>query len=771
MIYYFKFIVVIFLSLPFWGFTQNKQIEYGIVASNFMAGITAKETQIESVNIFTEFGKTIYVYQISDNGGWVLIKEYEDGHSEVSGFSDKGVLEIQNNPIFGRITNEIQNIPLTLKSAPLSQTRSITETHTVENFVPTVWGGVNQDDASGNNVYAANYYTPYHCSPGCVAITTAQLLNYYEWPIVGEGNHIYSDNYDGTAMRHQSFFDNTILEWDNLANIYHQATTTAEQQVALGRLMYNTAVSYDMNFEPTGSTANIIDGPFAYTNFFRFTSHYELVSWSSFWTRLNENILNYMPVPMAITATGTGDGHAVLITGFKVISGNNYYYINWGWWNRNGENGWYNIENWDGTGGGYNQVDGAVLDVVPIPQITSITPTGNANDFNIHWEVSGIISPEEFTLEQNKDNEGWVEVSNILTSQDYVYSNPTGQVYQFRVKSKIQGTYYADSWSEPRVYAVNGSYNGYAVFEGSQYAYARQTPQSDHDFPADYTFEAWIRVKGNNQTGDVVFDKKTTFSMYITDVTATDFSIEYKSYSNSSDILQSAATGSKLLLNQWNHIAVSKTGSTTYLFVNGQQRDINTSSVFTLTNSTNALNIGEKYVSSYTNHIKADMDNIRFSNIGRYSSSFTPDRNAYFTLDANTKGYFTFQNVHKIRFKDSSFEQSVIVKNETNYITWNCDFLDIPNFEYEITVADWVNLYPNPTNNFLYLQLNEPYTSNSSEIHYGIYDVAGKLLNEKVISANHENTHGIDVSSLNSGIYFLKLSHKSVHTNIKFIKL
>jgi hypothetical protein len=69
--------------------------------------------------------------------------------------------------------------------------------------------------------------------------------------------------------------------------------------------------------------------------------------------------------------------------------------------------------------------------------------------------------------------------------------------------------------------------------------------------------------------------------------------------------------------------------------------------------------------------------------------------------------------------------------------------------------------YPNPVNNIL----NVSYTKNQSEtITFRIIDVLGKIVIQE-----KELTTSIDVSSLNNGNYFLKVSSETSSENIPFV--
>lgn len=632
---------------------------------------------------------------------------------------------------------------------------TITFSQTKEPFLTDVWGGVNCFDDNNRAVYPGNYYTPSHSSAGCVAISMSQVLYYYKWPIIGVGSNVYSDYYNGTLTRHASFFDNIEYDWANMLDEYQGVASTETEQKAVGELFYSVACGLEMNFEPSGSTSNVNKTPFVYQNFFRYACHYEDVSWGSFWSRLKENVLAGYPVPIAISATRTGDGHVVVANGYKEIDGKPYYYLNWGWYNENGINGWYNIQGWTSASAGYNTVDGATFDIMPNPQITSIEKTGATNDFTIKWEVSERINWNEFTLEQKVDGGDWTEVATGITDKEYTISNPVGNVYQFRVKSMIDDVYYVDSWSEPEVYAVQGSIDGYGVFGGSQYAYAYQTPDSDLNFTNDYTFETWIRLKSNSSSGDVIIDQQPVFGLEVANVGTSDYAVKFISHSTNAE-LSSSTTGAKLAMNEWVHVAVSHSGNTTKLFVNGVLREENTSTNFNLNSSNSALNIGERYSGGYSGLIEADLDQIRISSSARYSSNFTPLKEQIYEVDESTILYLPFQNVHSVRLKDAASNLSFRVQNATNYVEWSFDETSgsLNNETFEL-IKSSLSVFPNPvTDNKLQISFNEQLDLRN--IEFKAFDSQGRSI--QISSFKTEfNQWNITFNHAIPGIYFLKI--------------
>ncbi len=696
------------------------------------------------------------------NGGYIIVSENPPSFS-VLAFSENNEFIVKNNPFLQGKENK--TLTISLNKLDENNKNNVKDSKDdIPPFMTDVWGGVNCQNASGSTVYPSNYYTPNHCSPGCVAIAPSQILHYYEWPIIGVGNNVFSDNYNGNLLRHKAFFDENNYDWANMLDEYMGVDSTTEEQQAIGELMYDMGVALAMNYEPYGSTNNLVNVPFVLENFFRFSGHYEEKSWSEFWSHLYESMQQQRPVPIAVENTNTGDGHVMVANGYKYLNDKNYYYINWGWWNSYGLNGYYNLEGWNSGTSGYNLVLGAIFDMFPEPQITSISPNGNADDFVIHWEVSDKLNWEEFTLQQKVDQGNWEDVATGINEQNYTITNPSGTVYQFRVKAKVDGNYYAASYSEVKIYAVEDWYNGYVSFEGSQYAYARQTPDYDLDFSGDYTFETWIRVQNDNQDYNVIIDQQNVFGFTIHEVSTNDYSVRFNSHTTNQTI-SSNQSGSKLQVGQWYHIAVSKTGNQTKLFVDGTERAVYSGSGLNLSTANGALNIGEKYHGSYSSWILADFDQMRISSIGRYSTSFTPTRDHQFTTDTETIAYFTFQDVHRVRFKDEAYNLSVIVKNQTDYITWNFEEStgSLP-IEEQIAFNQFVHVYPNPAKEFINIKIEKNKYFDYTDFSIYLYDLNGKRI-KKTIKEN-----SIDISNLNPGIYILKLISENLTATKKIIK-
>jgi len=87
-------------------------------------------------------------------------------------------------------------------------------------------------------------------------------------------------------------------------------------------------------------------------------------------------------------------------------------------------------------------------------------------------------------------------------------------------------------------------------------------------------------------------------------------------------------------------------------------------------------------------------------------------------------------------------------------------YQDTPILELQDQALANIKLYPNPATNRLYL------AGNSQEItHISIYSISGTMVTEK-----SELDSGIDVSSLNSGIYLIKITSEYGSVTKKILK-
>ncbi len=104
--------------------------------------------------------------------------------------------------------------------------------------------------------YPYNLFTPSETPVGCVAVSMAQVMNYWKYPIHGWGSHSYVPEYNQNFGEQTADFGNTFYDWDNMvAKLDTNSDLDADTTQAIAELMYHCGVSVEMNYRPTGSGA------------------------------------------------------------------------------------------------------------------------------------------------------------------------------------------------------------------------------------------------------------------------------------------------------------------------------------------------------------------------------------------------------------------------------------------------------------------------------------------------------------------------------------
>lgn len=206
---------------------------------------------------------------------------------------------------------------------------------------------------------------------GCMATALAQVMYYYRWPQEPlNGTLPAYTMIDGTEIEALPV---TQFDWDNMLDSY-QGNASEAQQRAVAELMRYCGQSLQMIYSPVTSDGICYDLDLLVNNFGYDPGLYSALSRSytvSGWDALIYNEL-YEGRPLVYTGHSTGGGHAFVIDGYDVESGEGYYHVNWGW-SGNG-NGFYKINllnpSTSGTGGsatsdGYNNDQRALIGFQP----------------------------------------------------------------------------------------------------------------------------------------------------------------------------------------------------------------------------------------------------------------------------------------------------------------------------------------------------------------------------------------------------------------------
>ena len=101
------------------------------------------------------------------------------------------------------------------------------------------------------------------------------------------------------------------------------------------------------------------------------------------------------------------------------------------------------------------------------------------------------------------------------------------------------------------------------------------------------------------------------------------------------------------------------------------------------------------------------------------------------------------------------------VDNQSSFLTGN--FTTSPDAINDVTLAQSINLMPNPADNYIELRVN----SNVDVKEAVVYNAFGQMVQTVVLTDNHAR---IDLSNMAAGMYFVRVNGERVMATKKFIK-
>ncbi|MBM3434658.1 MAG: hypothetical protein FJY07_00400, partial [Bacteroidetes bacterium] len=172
----------------------------------------------------------------------------------------------------------------------------------------------------------------------------AQVLNYWQHPWHGTGSHSYTPESHPEYGSQSADFSSAVYNFDNMPDT---VTTYSDD---LAELMYNCAVSVDMDFGPDVSGASgwgNNDISYALETYFYFNEAVNDLNRSSYagslWTDLlNEELNLNRPIIYGAYDIDEEAGHAWVVDAY---TDGDMYHCNWGW--RGSDNGWYLMDNFE----------------------------------------------------------------------------------------------------------------------------------------------------------------------------------------------------------------------------------------------------------------------------------------------------------------------------------------------------------------------------------------------------------------------------------------
>lgn len=217
------------------------------------------------------------------------------------------------------------------------------------------------------------------CCTGCVATAMAQIIKYYEYPIVPEGDIDYTTETDSLQLSLN--LSTLTFDYENMLDKYTQGSYTDAQGDAVAQLMMACGYSVEMNYGLESSGASDRDAAKAFMNNFGYSksmSYYERTFYSTAeWENLlYENL--YRRIPILYGGRTTNEGHMFICDGYNSADG--LFHFNWGWGGN--YDGYFTVDpsNSDGNylyprtdvSEGFTQSQVIVLGIEPDPDSTSV---------------------------------------------------------------------------------------------------------------------------------------------------------------------------------------------------------------------------------------------------------------------------------------------------------------------------------------------------------------------------------------------------------------
>lgn len=209
------------------------------------------------------------------------------------------------------------------------------------------WG---QNSVCGSPCF--NYYTPENYRAGCVAVTMAQIMRYYEYPqgpVGRAGFWIRTEDSDWYAayMRGGNGYGGPYY-WNEMMLI-PDCSITETQRRAIGALLYDAAISVSTVFGPETSQSDTLRAKDALVETFNFAGAVRGYNdgnniGEGLIEMLNPNLDAGHPVIIGIKGES---GHAVVCDGYGYNSSTFYHHLNMGW--RGFSDAWYNLPNIDSS--------------------------------------------------------------------------------------------------------------------------------------------------------------------------------------------------------------------------------------------------------------------------------------------------------------------------------------------------------------------------------------------------------------------------------------
>jgi hypothetical protein len=298
-------------------------------------------------------------------------------------------------------------------------------------------------------------------------------------------------------------------------------------------------------------------------------------------------------------------------------------------------------------------------------------------------------------------------------------------------------------------YAFLQSYTP-AVFGGSMYFdgtgdYLSVPDNAVFDFTGNFTMEAWVYPNALSVDNAIAAQWVTGQLNFIFKTVTTAGRPYFTAYPGSSVVVQGTTTA--VTINTWNHIAVTRSGSTIRLFVNGVL-DATTGTVTGTISAATPLTIGSVSTAQYWNGYLSDLRIINGTAL--YTSNFvppaaplTPVINTSLLLNGTGAAVYdasTLNNFETVGDVKLSTVQSNWAGSTSMFFDGTGDYLVAPTSLYtmfgtgDFTVEFWTNRSSGTNTRFVEFSTGLLYIDGNGKLVY--YSTSARIVSTNVFPSN-----------------------------------
>lgn len=362
------------------------------VAANYL-NYSPKEARLVYSIANPVTGATALYFFNFDDKAFAIVSGCEAA-TPIVGYSEEGALDVEHLPSnmlvwvegYAEMVIAAQNQEVEPTDEVLSEwKRLLSDGSDVRSEEPkasiklmTEKWGQGDNDRPTYNLYCPVLQNNKYCVVGCVATSMSQVIHYWHFPKVGQGQKGYREKYideNGNISQRpavQIHFDETFYDYDQMPSDKLTSSSDSATIKAAALLSFHTGVAVSANYGVDGTSAYSESVPGAMRQYFKYklgTLTYRASYSSTRWMEiLRDEIDHHRPIMYSASSpTGGGQdaaGHAFICHGYR--SNSNYFAFNWGW--DGSADGWFDMSTVNGlTPQSYNfsQRQDAILGVEP----------------------------------------------------------------------------------------------------------------------------------------------------------------------------------------------------------------------------------------------------------------------------------------------------------------------------------------------------------------------------------------------------------------------